>query len=83
MKDLRLKERFSIETNDIGVHFFDVYIKHKNVIYFIEGMSTVREDDFYLTLDEVYSGMDTEYQHTDKVLLGKLKSALYDKIHAL
>ncbi len=83
MKDLRLKERFSIETNDEGVHLFDVYLEHKGVIYFIEGMSTVTKDDFSLDLDEVYSGMDTEYQHEDKVLLNELKNALYAKIHTL
>jgi len=83
MKDLRLKERFSIETNDQGVHLFDVFIEHKEVVYFIEGMSTVTEDNFSLDLDDVYSGMDTEHQHTDKVLLNELKNALYTKIHTL
>ena len=84
MKDLRLEERFSIETDEQGVHLFDVYIKHEGTTYFIEGMSTVIDsENFALDIDEVYSGIDTEYQHNDKSLLEALKSALYTKIQAL
>ena len=83
MKDLRLEERFSIETNDNGTHFFEVYIQHEDVIYFIEGYSDVTDDDFSLDLHEVYSGMDTEHQHTDKDLLEAIKNTLYAKIQTL
>lgn len=80
MKDLRLEERFSIETDAEGVHTFDAYVEYKGVIYFIEGMSVVRDEDYYLELDTVYSGVDCEYLHNDEVLLEGLKNALYDKI---
>lgn len=80
MKDLRLEERFAIETDEIGVHTFDVYVEHKDVIYFIEGMSIVKEDDYYLELDTVYSGVDCEHIHIEEVLLEGLKNALWERI---
>jgi hypothetical protein len=99
MKDLRLEERFIIETEEQGVHLFDVYIEHENTVYFIEGTSTVNSGtsftidekgthqhfdfDFVLDIDEVYSGIDCEHNHCDKSLLEGLKSALYTKIHTL
>tara|TARA_R100001244_G_scaffold124453_1_gene94285 strand:- start:743 stop:1042 length:300 start_codon:yes stop_codon:yes gene_type:complete len=99
MKDLRLEERFIIETEEQGVHTFEVYIEHENTTYYIEGMATVSHQEFNISdetraykdysinfqidIDEVYSGIDCEDSHTDKSLLESLKMALYAKLRTL
>lgn len=47
MKDLRLEERFTIETEAQGVHLFDVYLEFNGVVYYIEGTSTVGASSHY------------------------------------
>jgi len=86
-----------IEVNEAGVHEFQVSLTYKGTEYYIEGMSEVNHSFFYNTddrgtikdydieielhLDDIYSGLDAEYQHDDEELTEALKMALIDKIY--
>lgn len=85
-----MKHEIEINKNDEGRHYFDGWFNYKGVTYYVEGHSINTDEvdtggemhgvivgnETTIELESVWSGEDTENEHTDPKLITELENYL-------